>query len=150
MLTSYRFIQSSDANEIEAAWIENSRGNRVDMSGAAATTEFSANIAPLDDGRLTYCKYDSPIAISFDAADYTRLIYQMRQGGAITVEGQRYENAGTGCLIPAGRCWDARHTRGIEDLAVRIPTATLQRKFAAYLGSDRRALDLLQPSAADP
>jgi AraC-like DNA-binding protein len=150
MLTSYRLIQSSDANEIEAVWIENSRGNRVDMSGAGATSEFLANIAPFDDGSLTYCKYDSPIAISFDAADYTRLIYQMRQGGAISVEGERYENASPGCLIPAGRRWDARYVNELENLAVRIPAKTLQRKLAAYLGSNCRVLDLLQPSEVDP
>jgi hypothetical protein len=35
-------------------------------------------------------------------------------------------------------------------LAARIHIATLRRKLSAYLGSDRQALDLLQPSPADP
>src|SRR5262249_32798374 len=43
-----------------------------------------------------------------------------------------------------------RHAAELEDLAVRIPATTLQRKLSAYLGSDRQALDLLRPSAADP
>ena len=152
MLESHRLIQTSDANEIEAAWIEHSRGSRVDMSGAGAESEFVANLARFDDGSVTYCRYGLPISVSFAAADYTRLIYQMCDSSAITLEGATsdIEASRAGCLIPAGRLWHARHADQIEDLAVRIPTATLQRKLSAYLGSDRQALDLLQPAAADP
>jgi len=152
MLESHRLIQTSDANEIEAAWIEHSRGSRVDMSGAGTATEFVANLAPFDDGSVTYCRYGAPISVGFVAADYTRLIYQMCAGSAITLEGEASDIAASraGCLIPAGRLWHARHADEIEDLAVRIPTTTLQRKLSAYLGSDRQALDLLQPAAADP
>jgi AraC-like DNA-binding protein len=152
MLESHRLIQSRDVNEIEAAWIEHSRGNRVDMSGAGAASEFVANLAGFEDGSVTYCRYGSPISVSFAAADYTRLIYQMCDGSAISLQGEAsdIEASGAGCLIPAGRLWHARHVKEIEDLAVRIPTATLQRKLSAYLGSDRQALDLLQPAAADP
>jgi AraC-like DNA-binding protein len=152
MLASYRLLQTADVNEIEAAWIENSRGRSVDMSGAGASSAFVANLAPLDDGFLTYCKYDAPIAISFEAADYTRLIYQMRDRNAVFLDGHASDISSrrAGFLIPAGRRWQARHAAVLEDLAVRIPTTTLQRKLAAYLGSDCRAFDLLQPSAADP
>jgi AraC-like DNA-binding protein len=152
MLESHRLIQTSDANEIEAAWIEHSRGSGVDMSGAGTPGEFVANDARFDDGVVTYCRYGSPIAVRFAAADYTRLIYQMRDGSAITLEGEAsdIESSAAGCLIPAGRLWHARHADELEDLAVRIPTATLQRKLSAYLGSDCQALDLLQPAAADP
>jgi AraC-like DNA-binding protein len=152
MLASYRQIETSDVNEIEAAWIANSRGRRVDMSGARPANPFVASLARFDDGALTHCRYDAPIAVSFEAADYTRLIYQMREGSAVLLEGERSEiiSSRGGCLIPAGRRWHGRHAAELEDLAVRIPTATLQRKLLAYLGSDRRALDLLQPSAADP
>jgi len=152
MLASYRLVQTSDVNEIEAAWIQNSRGNRVDMSGAGAASEFVADLAPFDDGSLTYGRYGSPIAVSFDAADYTRLIYQLREGSAIRLEGESSEfgSSEAGCLIPAGRRWRSRYAGGLENLTVRIPTTTLQRKLSAYLGSDRQALDLLQPSAADP
>jgi AraC-like DNA-binding protein len=151
MLASHRLIQTCDVNEIEAAWIENSRGRSVDMSGAGAAAEFVANLARLDDGLLTYCKYNAPIAVSFDAADYTRLIYQMRAGSAVLLEGGFEIVSSTGgCLIPAARRWHARHPAELEDLAVRIPTTTLQRKLSAYFGSDRQALAPLQPSAADP
>ncbi|MBV8921700.1 helix-turn-helix domain-containing protein [Bradyrhizobium sp.] len=152
MLASYRLIETSDVNEIEAAWIENSRGRNVDMSEARPDSEFVASLARFDDGALTHCRYDAPIAVSFEAADYTRLIYQMRQGSAVLLEGETSEIASSraGCLIPAGRRWRGRHAAGLEDLAVRIPVKTLQRKLSAYLGSDRQALDLLQPSAADP
>lgn len=152
MLESHRLIQTSDANEIEAAWIEHSRGSGVDMSGAGTPSEFVANYARFDDGGVTYCRYGSPIAVRFAAADYTRLIYQMRDGSAITLEGEAsdIESSAAGCLIPAGRLWHACHADELENLAVRIPTATLQRKLSAYLGSDRQALDLLQPAAADP
>jgi AraC-like DNA-binding protein len=152
MLESHRLLQTSDANEIEAGWIEHSRGSRVEMSGAGTETEFVANLARFDDGSVTYCRYGSPISVSFAAADYTRLIYQMCDGSAISLQGEAsdIEASGAGCLIPAGRLWHARHVKEIEDLAVRIPTATLQRKLSAYLGSDRQALDLLQPAAADP
>jgi len=152
MLESHRLIQSRDVNEIEAAWIEHSRGNRVDMSGAGAASEFVANLAGFEDGSVTYCRYGSPISVSFAAADYTRLIYQMCDGSAITLEGEASDIKAcrAGCLIPAGRLWRARHADEIEDLAVRIPTTTLQRKLTAYLGSDRQALELLQPAAADP
>ena len=152
MLASYRLIETSDANEIEAAWIEKSRGRNVDMSGVRPARDFMASLARLDDGALTHCRYDAPIAVNFEAADYTRLIYQMRQGSAVWLEGEASEIASSraGCLIPAGRCWRGRHAAELEDLAVRVPTTTLQRKLSAYLGSDRQALDLLQPSAADP
>jgi hypothetical protein len=152
MLASYALIQTSDANEIEAAWIQNSRGNGVDMSGAGAASELVANLAPFDDANLTYCRYQSPIAVSFDAADYTRLIYQMREGSTIVIEGESSEfgSSRAGCLIPAGRRWRSRYAGELENLAVRIPTATLQRKLSAYLGTEREVLDLLQPSAADP
>jgi len=152
MLASYRLIETSDVNEIEAAWIEYSRGRSVDLPGAGAASEFVASLARLDDGALTHGRYDAPIAVSFEAADYTRLIYQMRQGSAVLLEGETSEIAASraGCLIPAGRRWHGRHAAKLEDLAVRIPTATLQRKLSAYLGSDLQALDLLQPSAADP
>jgi AraC-like DNA-binding protein len=152
MLESHRLIQTSDTNEIEAAWIEHSRGSGVDMSETGTATEFVANLARFDDGTVTYCRYGLPIAVSFAAADYTRLIYQMCDGSAITLEGEAsdIEASRAGCLIPAGRLWHARHADQIEDLAVRIPTTTLQRKLSAYLGSDRQALDLLQPAAADP
>lgn len=152
MLASYRLIETSDVNEIEAAWIENSRGRNVDMSGARPASAFVASLARFDDGALTHCKYEAPIAVSFEAADYTRLIYQMRQGSAVLLEGETSEIAASsaGCLIPAGRCWHGRHAAELEDLAVRVPTKTLQRKLSAYLGADHQALDLLQPSAADP
>jgi AraC-like DNA-binding protein len=152
MLASYRLIQTSDVNEIEAAWIENSRGRSVDMSGAGAAREFVASLAKFDDGFLTYCKYDAPIAISFEAADYTRLIYQMRDRNAVFLDGDASDVSSrrAGFLIPAGRRWQVHHAAGLEDLAVRIPTSTLQRKLSAYLGSDREALNLLQPSVADP
>ncbi|HTO60277.1 MAG TPA: AraC family transcriptional regulator [Bradyrhizobium sp.] len=152
MLASYRLIETSDVNEIEAAWIENSRGRNVDMSGVHPANPFVASLARFDDGALTHCRYDAPIAVSFEAADYTRLIYQMRRGSAVLLEGETSEivSSRAGCLIPAGRRWHGRHGVELEDLAVRVPTATLQRKLSAYLGSDRQALDLLQPSAADP
>jgi AraC-like DNA-binding protein len=152
MLASYPLVQTSDANEIEAAWIKNSCGNSVDMSGAAAVRELVANFAPFDDGNLTYCKYESPIAVSFDAADYTRLIYQLRESSAIVIDGESSEfgSSRAGCLIPAGRRWRSRYAGALENLAVRMPTATLQRKLSAYLGSNREVLELLQPSAADP
>jgi len=152
MLESHRLLQTSDANEIEAGWIEHSRGSRVEMSGAGTESEFVANLAQFDDGSVTYCRYGSPISVSFAAADYTRLIYQMCDSSAITLEGEASDIKASraGCLIPAGRLWRARHAEEIEDLAVRIPTTTLQRKLSAYLGSDRQALDLLQPAAADP
>lgn len=145
-------VQTSDANEIEAAWIKNSCGNGVDMSGAGAANELVANLAPFDDANLTYCRYESPIAVSFDAATYTRLIYQLREGSTIVVDGESSEfgSSRAGCLIPAGRGWRSRYAGELENLAVRVPTATLQRKLSAYLGSDREVLDLLQPSAADP
>jgi AraC-like DNA-binding protein len=151
MLASYRLIQTSDVNEIEAAWIENSRGRSVDMTGAGAASAFVASLASFDDGFLTYCKYDAPIAISFEAADYMRLIYQMRDGNAVLLGGDATDisSCRTGFLIPAGRCWHVRYAAELENLAVRIPTPTLQRKLSAYLGCDRQALDLLQPSAAD-
>jgi AraC-like DNA-binding protein len=152
MLASYRLIKTSDVNEIEAAWIENSRGRSVDMSGAGAASEFVANLAKLDDGFLTYCKYNSPIAINFEAADYTRLIYQMCDGNAVFLDSDAsaINACRAGFLIPAGRRWQARYADKLENLAVRIPTTTLRRKLSAYLGSDCKALDLLQPSAADP
>jgi AraC-like DNA-binding protein len=151
MLASYRLIQTSDVNEVEAAWIENSRARSVDVSGAGAAREFVANLARFDDGFLTYCKYDAPIAISFEAADYTRLIYQMRDRNAVFLDGDPTDVSSrrAGLLIPAGRRWQVRHAE-LEDLAVRIPTSTLQRKLSAYLGSNREALNLLQPSVADP
>src|SRR5215475_12838327 len=110
MLASYRLIQTSDANEIEAAWIENSRGRSVDMSGAGAASAFVANLARFDDGLLTYCRYDAPIAISFEAADYTRLIYQMHDGNAVFLDGDASDinTCRAGFLIPAGRPWQAR------------------------------------------
>jgi AraC-like DNA-binding protein len=152
MIASYRLIQTSDVNEIEAAWIENSRGRSVDMSGAGAASRFVANLAKLSDGFLSYCKYDAPIAIKFEAADYTRLIYQMRDDNAVFLDGDAsaVDACRAGFLIPAGRRWQACYAANLENLALRIPNTTLQRKLSAYLGSDCKALDLLQPSAADP
>ena len=91
MLASYRQIETSDVNEIEAGWIANSRGRRVDMSGARPANPFVASLARFDDGALTHCRYDAPIAVSFEAADYTRLIYQMRRGSAVLLEGETSE-----------------------------------------------------------
>jgi hypothetical protein len=79
MLASYRLIQTSDANEIETAWIEHSGGKSVDLSRVGAASEFVANLVRFDDGLLTYCRYASPITVIFEAVDYTRLIYQMRE-----------------------------------------------------------------------
>src|SRR5438552_6818589 len=91
MLAPYRLIETSDVNEIEAAWIENSRGRNVEISGDRPANPFVASLARFDDGALTHVRYDAPIAVSFEAADYTRLIYQMRQGSAVLLEGETSE-----------------------------------------------------------
>jgi AraC-like DNA-binding protein len=69
MLASYRQFQSSHADEIEAGWIENSCGRGVEIADAGAGREFFANLARFDDGVLTFCSYDSPIAVSLKLAD---------------------------------------------------------------------------------
>ncbi|MBV8700306.1 helix-turn-helix domain-containing protein [Bradyrhizobium sp.] len=152
MLASYRVIQSCVADEIEAACIEHCRSNRVDITDAAATAEFVTNVARFEHGLLSFCRYHAPIVAGFNEADCTRLNYHMREGSAVCLEGETSEiiSCRTGCLIPAGRRWRARHRRKLEDLAVHIPTTVLQRKYAAYLGHDRQVLDVVQPSAVDP
>jgi AraC-like DNA-binding protein len=152
MLSSYSLIRSSKADLIEAAWIEHSRGCRVQMPRADEGCEFVANLAPFEQGTLTYCHYSSPMTVDFDAADFTRLIYQMSESSAVLLEGEAAElsSSGMGCLVPGGRRWRARHAGHLEDLAIRIPTATLRRKLAAYLGYERQSVELLEPSPADP
>src|SRR5579864_2156954 len=133
MLTSYSHIRSNNPNEIEAAWIAHSRGCRVRIPSACQGSEFVANLARFDEGTVTYCHYGSPIDIDFDAADYARLIYQLSEGSVVCADGEasEFRSSNGGCLIPGGRRWRARHTGNLEDLAIRIPTATLQRKLSA-------------------
>src|SRR5215470_305839 len=91
MLSSYSVIRSSKADEIEAAWIEHSRGCRVQMPRADEGCEFVANLAQFEQGTLTYCHYGSPMTVDFDAADFTRLIYQMSESSAVLLEGEAAE-----------------------------------------------------------
>jgi AraC-like DNA-binding protein len=152
MLTRYLECRSRDLNEIEAAFTANANGERIDLPGGQPTSEFIANAARFDDGELIFARYDSPITLRFHGVDCIRLLYPTDKASTVVVDGQAMENGPSrpGCLVNDNRPSRGHHADGLQQLSLRIPTATLRRKLAALLGSDGAVLDLRQPSAADP
>src|SRR5579864_2109086 len=152
MLTRYPEARSRDLNQLEASFFANAMGNRVDLPNGQPENLFLANAARFKDGALVFAPYGFPIGLGFDAVDFIRLHYQSDRASEVFLDGKPMENAASrsGYLVVNDRPWYGRYANGLDQLTLRVPATTLQRKLNALIGSDARRVELRQPSAADP
>jgi len=152
MLQSFPQLRSRNIDEVKALFLVRGQDSHIDLPGGRRRSEFVANMVSFGEATLLFTGYGAPIAMGFDPSADFFLGYQVHEVSQVVVEGKVIENdiEQSGCLVPRNRPWCVRSPNGFQVLLLRLTANALQRRLAAFLGSERARLDLRQPSIADP